>query len=413
MSKENIYSKTKIDLYDRDEVVNNIVELIDGIFKATQSAFIMIDGTWGSGKTFVVDMLGEKIEQLTNYKIINFNCWENSYYNDPLEGILECIYEHIEKDQLIKAEEIKKLKHLINFAMAMMKYLIPNVSTFKEVIDTSLFNENVTLSSQVKEIREIINNDINQKIVILVDEIDRCLPEYGIKTLERLYLMFKDVLGIVVVIANNSSKMEQSIKNAFGYESIDDYMEKFIDFTIHLTNKDFSNKHKFEIRYQYYLEHFELNEDYWEFLHYIFDELSSREKDKLIKKAFNIHQISFNECGILPVYIMLCELIFVKYQGNTQSLLLKKNILENDTLKQEIKKRVPLYHEQYVSSWERLKKDIYFYVIGYLTEVTLRNSKIYESEYKFSVWCMNKDEYIDNRYVNNLIKFYEFSCALV
>src|SRR5699024_8540633 len=76
----------ELDILGRDDFVCICSLLIDTIFETTKSSFIMIDGQWGVGKTFVMNMLDKKLR--VDYNIIKYNCWENSYYNDPLEAIL-------------------------------------------------------------------------------------------------------------------------------------------------------------------------------------------------------------------------------------------------------------------------------------------------------------------------------------
>lgn len=224
----------ELDILGRDEFVDNCKILIDTIFSTTKSAFIMIDGEWGVGKTFVMNMLDKKLKG--DYNIIKYNCWENSYYNDPLEAILIIILDYIEKEKLWSDAERKKFKKIINVLLFLVSTgEISVVNKIVSFVKSNFFNSDKsnTIYSNIKKIKNFFNNN-NDKIIILVDEIDRCLPKYGVKTLERLYLLFKDAPNFVIVIANDKSKMEISIEKAFGYKSIDNYLEKFIDYTLKL-----------------------------------------------------------------------------------------------------------------------------------------------------------------------------------
>lgn len=73
------------------------------------------------------------------------------------------------------------------------------------------------------------------KIILLIDELDRCLPKYQIKTLEVLHHFF-DIPNLIVVIAMDKAQLEYSIKNIFG-ESLDiiGYLNKFINFEVQLS----------------------------------------------------------------------------------------------------------------------------------------------------------------------------------
>ena len=47
-------------------------------------------------------------------------------------------------------------------------------------------------------------------LVIVVDELDRCLPDYAIKILERLHHLFADVNGTILILRSDSHSGEES-----------------------------------------------------------------------------------------------------------------------------------------------------------------------------------------------------------
>ena len=65
---------------------------------------IMINGEWGSGKSFVLDMFEEKLEEIQSeetctdkYFIIRYNSWKYDYYDEPLIAIVSAIISEIEE----------------------------------------------------------------------------------------------------------------------------------------------------------------------------------------------------------------------------------------------------------------------------------------------------------------------------
>ena len=159
-------------------------------------------------------------------------------------------------------------------------------------------------------------------MIILVDEIDRCLPEYAIKTLERLYLLFKDVPNIVVIVANDKSKLEKIIKNTFGYDVIDNYLEKFIDYTLTLEQSfllGFFDSEKFKKKYFYYLNRFNLHDEYITLCQMLFTEKEIRHIDKTIKKAYKLHVLSFGNCRPSDD-ILMAELLIVELKKDSLTL---------------------------------------------------------------------------------------------
>ena len=199
----------ELDILGRDEFVDNCSMLINTVFDTTESAFIMIDGQWGVGKTFVMNMLDKKIGD--SYNIIKYNCWENSYYNDPLEAILSVMLDYIDKNSLWSNASKEKFRALGMIALNLLS--LGSVGILNKVAEDAkeyIGEDKNSIYTVIQEVKEYINSN-EEKIIILVDEIDRCLPEYGVKTLERLYLLFKDAPNFVIVIANDKSRMELSI----------------------------------------------------------------------------------------------------------------------------------------------------------------------------------------------------------
>src|SRR5699024_3725779 len=80
------------------------------------------------------------------------------------------------------------------------------------------------------------------------DELDRCIPQNAIKTLERLHHLFGRINRSVTIISIQREQLEESIhlmfcnkipgetystKNEFSCET---YLAKFVDFSISLNN---------------------------------------------------------------------------------------------------------------------------------------------------------------------------------
>ena len=140
MREQKNTNTNEIDILGRNQFVDNCKLLIDAIFDTTKSAFIMIDGEWGVGKTFVMNMLDKKLKK--NYSVIKYNCWENSYYHDPMEAILSVMLDYIDKGSLWSNADKERFKVLGKVALNLL----------------SLGSVNI-LNKFIDEIREYINED--------------------------------------------------------------------------------------------------------------------------------------------------------------------------------------------------------------------------------------------------------------
>ena len=133
-------------------------------------------------------------------------------------------------------------------------------------------------------------------MLLIVDELDRCLPTYAIKVLERLHHLFDGIENVIIVLAIDSIQLEHSIQEIYG-ENVDtkNYLKKFIDFSLKVD--DGSVQEKLSACYRDYFDQFEASE-------YILDqvtriiqlsEIRIRSLEKMIDKLYLIHRIVFQD----------------------------------------------------------------------------------------------------------------------
>ena len=65
-----------------------------------------IDGAWGSGKTFLLDMLEKELEGNEDNIVIKYDTWKNDFYSEPLVAL---IYNILSSSKLMRTtKSIKK-----------------------------------------------------------------------------------------------------------------------------------------------------------------------------------------------------------------------------------------------------------------------------------------------------------------
>ena len=92
----------------------------------------------------------------------------------------------------------------------------------------------------LKETKQVLNDITNTreyrgkqtKLIILVDEIDRCLPDEQLKILERLHHLF-DVKNCAVICAINKKSIVKNFETTYGGNG-EEYLRKFFDFNFYL-----------------------------------------------------------------------------------------------------------------------------------------------------------------------------------
>lgn len=95
------------DKIGREEIVDKICGLV-GSLKKDKNFCLAINGAWGSGKSFVLGLIEEKLSKRQEYIIIKYDAWENTFYSDPLIAILSCVLDGLE-DKLSKMKGYGKV----------------------------------------------------------------------------------------------------------------------------------------------------------------------------------------------------------------------------------------------------------------------------------------------------------------
>ena len=319
------------DSLNRDEFIDNVVELVENFAKHNESRSFAIDGKWGVGKTYVVEEIENRLS--TNHLVIHYNAWENDYYQEPLLSILTVFADELNKQMnslTLEDAVVANKKALIKILKAGAKIASKKVVGF-DIID--LINdvnetlkgtdrmigydigENVGLSPIVERVRSAIAAvSETVTIIFVVDELDRCLPEYSIKVLERLHHVFNDIDNLQLIISVDKDQLVCTIQNIFGVNrDIDGYLKKFIDFELKLDEGVLSNK--FNEQIASYKNLFEINgqnSSITKFITKLFDGIEMRTRLNLISKAELIHRTYFSEIkdkGCLYFELFLITLV--------------------------------------------------------------------------------------------------------
>ena len=228
------------------------IELLSNIITqktdAHEGISFAIDGKWGCGKSWILKELEQKLE-LQNYLVIHYNCWENEYYEEPLVALLSVIVDKLNQLQgsLTDKNKKEKLKIALTFFAEVISTILTNKfgigfddilesgkKAIKKDSDSSMsttFDNNQGLKEALNNVREHLlqlknvlseNETTYANIVIIVDELDRCLPEYAIKVMQRLHHICFDTVSdkytFIQLAAINKSELLGSIAKTFGRE---------------------------------------------------------------------------------------------------------------------------------------------------------------------------------------------------
>lgn len=279
MKNKKITNDELIYLLENDDINRNkyLTKFTRIICNNGDNRIFSLDGGWGSGKTIFVKKLellinyfsfyekGKKIdnnnqinncfeltdvcikrmEQLINrgdflniknmvressINAIYFNAWE---HDDEIDPIISIISEITKKYDLVDSTNntdgvnfnltISSLFKLLSFGPVELNAAL-NRNNLSEIIK---LKDNIKSSLQTT-LNDIINENCN-KLVIFIDELDRCKPDYAINLLERIN-HFLDDERVILVLSTNIGELVNTISTKYGNNfSTEKYLDKFID----------------------------------------------------------------------------------------------------------------------------------------------------------------------------------------
>ena len=248
-------------------------------------------GDWGSGKSSILRILEKELKKDIDTVVVYFDGWSFESFDDAKMALIQGIVDALEKEETFfnkvggKAteeyqalkESFKKLKKSINWMRVLkfsFKTIVPVATAaatggaslivpmlleafkdrkedlgdlltgekaeqfLKDVINAEDEEKKYEAVREFrKDFKDLIKKSKQGKIVILIDDLDRCLPRHIIENLEAIKL-FLDVPKTAFVIAADSFIVSNAIKSEYrdiiaaagdeGRNIGDAYMEKFI-----------------------------------------------------------------------------------------------------------------------------------------------------------------------------------------
>lgn len=263
-TEENLLHTLNKDLLKRNK---DLVRFYDLILAQEGVSSIAIDGRWGSGKTFFVkqsmllinaknpmsDMDDEKRASIVyslpfpkkaedvpeNYDVaVYYDAWENDNDTDP---VLSLVYEIIKQLGINYAFEDNS--NVFRLAGSVLEALTGR--NINGIIENLKSENPLTKIKEEKDLHENIKNFFTEllvergnRLVIFIDELDRCKPSYAVQLLERIKHYLCDE-RITFVFSVNLGELQHTIKHYYG-NTFDAcrYLDRFFDMRLSLPPAD-------------------------------------------------------------------------------------------------------------------------------------------------------------------------------
>ncbi len=268
-TKENVLSTIKDDLIGRNESVWRFASFCNA---QEGKCSIALDAKWGDGKTFFVKQTqvlleayndsstsltdaerasvlktfnsfavsGEPVIEIEPHLCVYYDAWANDNDTDP---ILSLVYAITQAG--ICNYDIKKSMDFSEAAAGIIDFF-----TGKNAKDLVALLKNRDALLQIKEQKEIYDlvsefldelmNERGNRLIVFIDELDRCKPSYAVQLLERIKHYFVND-RITFVFSVNIDQLQHTIKRYYGNEfDACGYLDRFFDYRIGLPSANTS-----------------------------------------------------------------------------------------------------------------------------------------------------------------------------
>lgn len=286
-----------LDLFERKSFGEDLINLLSRI---DQNMVIFINAPWGEGKTTFCKMWCAEL-LLRQKAAIYFDAYANDYFEDPFVAFTANIYKFIddkfdksEASQKRKKEEFKRTAAKLgkgfltlgakagisaltlgvlraadlNEAAEASKDIIREVSSAsselleKQIGEYAAKEENVkTFKESLAEIAKEIKDIQGFPLTIVIDELDRCRPDFALRLLERIKHFF-DGPNVAFLLFINKEQLERYISLVYGGHNNADahnYLQKFAHLSAELPmNRKGGHKNDYSVFCDYLFNYYSL-----------------------------------------------------------------------------------------------------------------------------------------------------------
>ncbi|WP_231372712.1 P-loop NTPase fold protein [Aureivirga sp. CE67] len=243
IEKDNPFKNCKLNRQKYSDILTHIVN-------SNFSGFVLaVNNKWGTGKTTFIKMWEQDLKN-NQFQTLYFNSWENDFENKPLTALMG------ELKTLTTEKNEEKFKSTLKKASILTKNVAPILvkAIADKYIDTEVVKD--ALVGVTKGLSDVFENDVNEyakkkksiqefkinlsefiantnegkPLVFIVDELDRCRPNYAVSILEQIKHFFS-VPNVIFVLSIDKEQLGNAIRGVYGSDKIDadEYLRRFID----------------------------------------------------------------------------------------------------------------------------------------------------------------------------------------
>jgi len=241
------------DEFCREQVADKVIQLLTSDIHISP---MLIDGDWGTGKTEFCHKLINKFKTSNeNYQLLYVDAFQADHADNALMTILSAVMTLLpeaddKKTLLEKALPVVRYS-LATTAKAVVSHVLKqNADDIADGLDEhlqdaadkaidasvkALLKDHEKAHENLKALQNTLESIAKKTpIVIFVDELDRCRPDFAIQVLEVIKHIF-NVDQVQFVLVTNTIQLKAAINHCYG-PLVDSqrYLDKFLKFSFRL-----------------------------------------------------------------------------------------------------------------------------------------------------------------------------------
>lgn len=258
-------------MLDRAELATSLTSLFGALEEGSVS---ILHGRWGVGKTTFAKRWAESLKE-QGFGVVYFDAFSHDYMGEPFDALISAVLRiaNEKKDpKQAKIENLKSRAASVSRALATTGLKagirIATLSAIDAADLEALSNASKGISgdaadiakdaaknllerratdmaafesfrSSLGEIHSIAGAAVDAehicdpKTIFIVDELDRCRPDFALSLVESLKHFFRTD-GLHFVLVTNREYLSRSVNARYGLgDKSDEYLQKFYDFIVH------------------------------------------------------------------------------------------------------------------------------------------------------------------------------------
>lgn len=418
--------------YTKAKSILDFIELDENEKLLSENNLIAIYGEWGIGKSCLMKTIQENLDK-ERYDTCWFDTWKYEHDTNLAYSLLK----FMDNGNFIK--RLKKKSSIgLKTVFGLMKSFASGIQINAKVIDSN-FNDVITRAQEEdKEIEEYIRNEEclwekvqkfekefskikrenNKKIIVFLDDLDRCESENIITLISSVKLLLSLNKNIIFIIGIDKKAVTLALKNKYNNDcnKADEYLEKIFPLNFEITSK-IQNDNLLN-----YIERLmDLDKKRAKFVLDFFNEINfnnSRHLKKVLRKYYLMKnylktKIDLNNdfCIVLVLYMIILNTFYedeyrVLLEKNKEKIYNEIHLEKIDSNTGQIISRPFLKHFKLIEVEE---KNLYSFIMRFSSSKYIKSSMKYLGSYSegiyidYSDWKNNFKENICSKFIDFIL----------